>query len=93
MMNLLAQVANGNNAETAYMIGTAVGTAILILGGREGVEAIKRRRTNGNGYNKQLCDERHARIDRDMGALFGKIDGIHEKLDIIQRDINGHKKE
>jgi len=84
MMNLLAQTANGNLAET---IGIVMGSALVVLGGREGVAALHRRRANGSSYNKALCTERHQRIDKDMDTLFQKLDKHGEKLDQIHEAV------
>jgi len=78
MIDFLAQ--QTSNGDVGTIIGATVTTVVLALGGREGIAALQRRRANGSAYNHALCDERHQRIDKDMDALFKKLDQIHEAI-------------
>jgi len=85
MIDILAQAAS-----SADSIGTAVGAAILVLGGREGIAWGQRKRANGSAYNKELCNERHRALDARQSEFRQDIKDIHGKLDkLLQHQLGG----
>ncbi len=87
MIDILAQAASSSSAET---IGAVVGTALLVIGGREGMAVWRTKRANGKGESAGKCPmhdqfaetltERQKRNDQ-------AIDGLQEDVGEIKRDV------
>ena len=82
MFDILAQT--GSSGETIVAIATSV---VLALGGREGIAAVQRRRTNGAGYNMPLCNERHKNLETDRVEQRESMASLHTKVDALTQHL------